>query len=179
MEKICTGCGETKPIDQFYRSKTGRMGRAAKCKICAYHKHGQYIRNYGQQYRQERREYFTEYNRDYHQQPLNRAKHLWRKAKLRHKVGEFTLTVDRIASVLVKGICERTGLAFSFERHERYNYHPLAPSIDKRDPFGGYTDDNVQIVCNFYNFGKQQMTDDEYISFCRAVVAADDMRKAS
>ena len=32
--KKCTKCGESKPLDGFTRSKTGRHGRHAWCKVC-------------------------------------------------------------------------------------------------------------------------------------------------
>lgn len=33
--KQCTKCGETKPLEKFYRLKLGRLGRQAECKICS------------------------------------------------------------------------------------------------------------------------------------------------
>jgi hypothetical protein len=41
--KICTGCGEEKPLDQFFRHSTGRLGRQAKCKVCSYAGHRAYV----------------------------------------------------------------------------------------------------------------------------------------
>jgi hypothetical protein len=32
--KTCSGCGETKPLEQFYRQKTGRYGRQGLCIPC-------------------------------------------------------------------------------------------------------------------------------------------------
>ena len=40
MEKLCTKCGELKPLDAFSRAKLGRLGRAAECKKC----HGDRVR---------------------------------------------------------------------------------------------------------------------------------------
>lgn len=34
MTKTCTKCGDTKPLDAFYRNKSGRDGRVARCKPC-------------------------------------------------------------------------------------------------------------------------------------------------
>lgn len=34
--KKCRGCGENKPLDQYYVRATGRDGRAARCKACTY-----------------------------------------------------------------------------------------------------------------------------------------------
>ena len=40
MEKTCTGCGETKPLEEYHKKKSGKYGRDARCKECrnAYHK---------------------------------------------------------------------------------------------------------------------------------------------
>lgn len=32
--KTCTGCGETKPLDEYHRNKNGRDGRRERCKTC-------------------------------------------------------------------------------------------------------------------------------------------------
>lgn len=34
IEKICTGCGETKPAEAFHKALLGRFGLAARCKAC-------------------------------------------------------------------------------------------------------------------------------------------------
>lgn len=32
--KTCTGCSETKPLDEYHRHKRGKYGRRGKCKTC-------------------------------------------------------------------------------------------------------------------------------------------------
>jgi len=39
LTKTCTKCGEVKPLDQFYKDKTGKFGRSQKCVICARSQH--------------------------------------------------------------------------------------------------------------------------------------------
>lgn len=34
MEKTCTQCGETKPLDAYHKQKRGLHGRQSKCKDC-------------------------------------------------------------------------------------------------------------------------------------------------
>ncbi len=34
MTKRCKQCGESKPVEAFYRQKGGRLGREARCKVC-------------------------------------------------------------------------------------------------------------------------------------------------
>ena len=40
MEKTCRGCGETKMLEEYHKQKTGKYGRASRCKVCrkAYNK---------------------------------------------------------------------------------------------------------------------------------------------
>lgn len=34
MTKVCTKCGEEKPLDEFYKKKTGQLGVTGECKKC-------------------------------------------------------------------------------------------------------------------------------------------------
>ena len=34
ITKPCTVCKEVKPLDLFYNSKNGRMGKLSRCKSC-------------------------------------------------------------------------------------------------------------------------------------------------
>ncbi len=83
---------------------------------------------------------------------------------------EFDIALGRIEIALMIGSCERTGIPFDLNSPNKYQFNPFSPSIDKKNSFGGYTNDNTQIVCNAYNLGKGQMTDDEFVQFCRMVV---------
>ena len=63
MSKTCTKCGETNPLDEFHRDKTGAGGRRPDCKECRL----VYSRRYREENRDERREYdrrYREENRD-------------------------------------------------------------------------------------------------------------------
>ena len=35
VEKVCTACEVSKPLDEFYRSQAGKYGRESRCKDCA------------------------------------------------------------------------------------------------------------------------------------------------
>ena len=58
MSKTCTKCGETKPLDDFHRDKTGAGGRKPHCKEC--------VREYKRRYYEENRDKERERNRRYH-----------------------------------------------------------------------------------------------------------------
>jgi len=55
MEKKCTGCGETKPLEEYHKKKSGKYGRCAKCKLCM----NAYMKAYNQS--EERKAYQKKY----------------------------------------------------------------------------------------------------------------------
>lgn len=85
---------------------------------------------------------------------------------------EFDLTVEDIYEKIIGGYCPKTGFAFEVEdRGSDYsNRSPYAPSIDKIDPSKGYTKDNTQIVCWWYNAAKGRYTDKEVLTLCMNVI---------
>jgi hypothetical protein len=47
---------------------------------------------------------------------------------------------------------------------------PFGPTIDRIDNSRGYEPDNIQLVCNLYNFCKNEYTDAEVLVFAKALV---------
>jgi len=77
----------------------------------------------------------------------------------------------------IKGGCERTGLPFELVSGEanRSGWHrvgDMSPSLDKKDPLGGYTKYNVQVVVWMYNRAKGCNTDAAVLEFAKALVRA-------
>jgi hypothetical protein len=93
-----------------------------------------------------------------HKNPLTyRAKTLYNGAKSRAKErgNAFDLTVEWIEEKLRAGVCEVSGTPFHIRkyssREEYVKVHPHSPSLDQIQPSGGYTMDNVQVVCDQVN----------------------------
>jgi hypothetical protein len=83
----------------------------------------------------------------------------------------FELDLDFIIDKLTAGVCEATGIAFSYEcSSEKYKTNKLAPSLDRVDNSKGYTKDNVRVVVWWYNLMKNDETDEALLEFCKAVV---------
>ena len=60
---------------------------------------------------------------------------------------------------LITWIPEVTGLPFDFTPSKTSKRPtPFAPSLDRKDSFLGYTQDNVQVVCRVYNQAKNSWT---------------------
>lgn len=193
-QKQCTKCGETKPVSDFHLNY-GKPRNA--CKVCLCKQVREYTSLNKEKVDERNRKRYEE-NRDailskmkerhkvdpslkkeankiYSLKPKNRARIVWHKAKLRHSGDPSTLIpLEKVQEWMDQGRCQRSGIPFDLNTHEKYYRHPFAPSIDKINPFGDYTTENVQLVCNAYNGGKNQMTDDEFVEFCRLVVAFND-----
>jgi len=109
----------------------------------------------------------------YRQTPRGRAGLLiWFAAK-RAKASqrEFSLDVQNIADRIAKGRCEVTGLAFDMSPGpDKHHANPWAPSLDRRDSAGGYTTENVQVVCAAYNYAKSEWSADVLLRLARAIV---------
>jgi hypothetical protein len=45
MSKLCNNCGETKPLNEYYKHKTNKDGHEGKCKNCARLANAQYYKN--------------------------------------------------------------------------------------------------------------------------------------
>lgn len=82
---------------------------------------------------------------------------------------EFNLTKEWILEAVVRGQCQVTGLMFDLSNGRK----PWAPSLDKRDPDGGYTMDNVQVVVWMYNACKWTFSHDDVLTMARALLAGE------
>lgn len=71
-----------------------------------------------------------------------------------------------------EGRCAVSGVAFSMQDFpDALVRHPFAPSVDRILSKGGYTRDNVRIVCVATNFGLGQWGDEVFLVIARGVVA--------
>lgn len=126
--------------------------------------------------KQSKRDSDTKRNRT----PGGKASLAWHSAKRRaEKRGEpFTLTKERIERALKIGVCELTGLAFDFEQKLRVGKgrSPLSPSVDRVDPLKPYSDDNVRIVCDWYNMAKGQLSPEQLLEYCKQLLIANNYR---
>lgn len=76
--------------------------------------------------------------------------------KIRHRGYEFNITKEWIADRINKGICELTGIEFSYgDKIGKRN--PYTPSIDRIDSNKGYTTDNCQMILAWLNVAKMDM----------------------
>lgn len=140
---------------------------------------------YKRKWRAENKEEIAEYNRKYHAEHKEeiaayaiaisrttegQARALVKSARSRaKKFGlEFSLTHPPIAEIIAKGTCQMTGLPFTTIHASEIKAlkHSRKASIDRIDPFKGYTFDNIKVVICQYNMAKDQWTEAELVEFC-------------
>ena len=112
----------------------------------------------------------NEYSRKYRNTLTGRTLRLLNSAKDRaKKKGEFfQLTKDRVLKAVEKGVCEQTGIPFALVLG--MGRRPFGPSIDKINPEFPYSDYNAQVVCNVYQFAKNEFTDEDVLTMAKALV---------
>jgi hypothetical protein len=99
-------------------------------------------------------------------QAMTRWKSL--RAGARKRSPFFALTPEDVQAMLNTPMCAGTGIVF--DEHKADNPRIYGRSIDRIDSSRGYTTDNVQVVCNWYNMAKRSFTDDLMVKMCRAVL---------
>jgi hypothetical protein len=133
--KVCTTCGEEKPLSAFSRNRTYGDGRQASCKACSK------IRA----------------KADRQKNPANLL-YLNTKYGAERRGLEFSLTKEWFVEKLDAGVCELTGLPFGpVAEHD-----PYAPSPDRIDNDIGYRDGNGRMILWWLNKAKGTMSEDQF-----------------
>lgn len=90
---------------------------------------------------------------------------------LLYQKGREELSVDFMLSLLdkQKGLCAISGQELTFIKIVGNGRVPTNAAIDQIVAGGGYTEDNVQILCNMVNWMKADQTVEEFISWCEVI----------
>ena len=80
---------------------------------------------------------------------------------------EFSITADLLFVMIhIQDFkCAVTGVPFDFSQNDDYHKNPMGPSLDRKNSNKGYTVDNIQVVCAWYNLMKNEWSDIDVKSF--------------
>lgn len=168
----CSSCGEIKTSDEFYADKRKRSGITSSCVPCIRAKAKKTYHDKPEHFKQMTRDWELRTRRERINGPtIHRARMLWHAAKNRAKKKKiaFSIDLDSVFSAIGSGICQMSGVPFSYATGDRYNRNPFAPSIDRIKNFDGYTPENTQIIINMLNYGKGDSEQIDFIAMCCAV----------
>lgn len=155
---LCHCCGEYKNIEEF--SKNGgtseiRKNRRGVCKSC---------------YTKRQKKHDINLEEDKKLTKCLRFRVLGARERAQKNSISFDITLDYIMNLwkAQKGLCALSGIPMTFEL--KTGRIPTNVSIDKIDRFGGYTKNNVQLVCMACNQIKSDLTEEEMYNFCKKII---------
>jgi hypothetical protein len=117
-----------------------------------------------------------EYAKKYYADPRGRAVVLCNSAKRRARTRgvDFSLTPEWVAQKIAAGSCELTGLPFEMTGDAKsVAKSPWSPSLDRIDPSGPYTPENVQVVVWLYNLAKNNFAHENVMALAAALMKVD------
>lgn len=144
--KYCSKCSTYKSRTEFHKAPPSRpkgwdrYGLRPWCKKCILAKNG---------------EYENDPKRSFANKLLRAAR-----KRARDKGIPFQLRQSWIQERIDKGICSVSGKTFEYNGYKE-GTNPNQPSLDRIDSAKGYTEDNLQLVCTWYNWAKNVMTDEQ------------------
>jgi hypothetical protein len=92
------------------------------------------------------------------------------KTRARNKGWDFDLDKNRIKRVVMKGVCQVTGVPFQLANPTKATKNPYAPSLDRINSNRGYVHANVKVVIWQYNNMKQDLTNQELVTVCQQII---------
>jgi hypothetical protein len=110
---------------------------------------------------------------------LRRTKRSVRESQYDYDLGSNDIEAMRFLMDLWEkqdGICPGTGLEMRCDTDHEFTFH-LKPSLDRRENDGGYTKDNVQLTTQLYNLLKSDLTTEQTVMFCQAVIDTAKLKK--
>jgi hypothetical protein len=115
--------------------------------------------------------YQSEANVKWHSTLAGRCKLMLSNSEERaHKKGlEFDITEDWLMPKLKERKCEVTGIELDFNRVKGYR-NCYTPTLDRRNPTKGYTQENTQVVIYIYNLAKHTFSHDDVVTFASKLV---------
>lgn len=189
-QRKCYKCKTEKPLnnDFFYKEYDDYQ---KVCKVC------QKERN--KEYRANKKEYFDKKNKEHYNKDNNKERYkkyqkeyLERRANFsktirgklydlleaaRGRAKKNNLPIDINLDFLLdiyeqqQGRCKLTDLQFTFDvREQGKHFNPFNPSIDKINTKGGYTKDNIRLVCVIVNLALNQFGEDSFKIMCEAYI---------
>lgn len=169
--RCCSSCQEVKELNQdnfgihrYYRDRDGNIlsvGYNGACKDCMVGKRAAHAARIKSDYKWYCKKLLTQL-----------------KARAKAEGLPFNITAEDLIHEYdaQDGRCRYTGkkLDFKLKCSEKGQPHRDFPSVDRKIPNKGYTLGNIDWVTYAVNRMKNDLTEEEFISFCRQVVSRED-----
>lgn len=154
---LCHKCGQYLPIEEFQHNKhyDYRDHHEARCRKCKTKQMQEVRKSYDDETRLEK---------------TLRMRFYAARDRANKRGLKFELTTEFLKELWEKqdGKCAITKLPMTFINDEGRTYTNV--SIDQIEPNGGYTKENVQLVCMAVNQLKSDFTMNEVLTICKSIV---------
>lgn len=164
--KTCTGCHTEQPLSAFHRQAKGKYGVTSRCKSCEQARRRQRYLNNKERENQQSRAWAAE-------NPAASRRH-WRDSQARRRKADPLVALIRESSTRAR----KAGIEHTLTREDlempthcpvlgiplvlgEVHGQPNSPSLDRLDPSGGYTPDNVRVISWRANRLKSDATPEE------------------
>jgi hypothetical protein len=175
--RLCRSCNAAKGR-AFYAANKKHVIETAKARR---HREPDKIKAYWRGWRDRSKDQIKEYEERYrvstYTSAERRAMRLATACRLRAKKAgvDYDLTKEWVLAKLASGHCEVTGLPFDMAtlapRGERKSRTPaFAPSLDRIQQGGGYTQDNTRVVVFIYNVARADFDDSDLTTLAKALL---------
>ena len=153
-QHLCKSCGETDSI-KFYKNRKSLCKKCVVIKENNRYKNDPILRSY-------RREAYLKFERE----KLLQVRWLGAKSRAFKKGIDFTITLTDLELLRDRqnNKCYYTGIEFNND-----NSGVTSISIDRIDSSGGYTIDNIRLVCTLVNKMKSDRTEEGFLNCVRDI----------
>lgn len=165
-ERRCIKCRAVKPLREFGRDRTSKLGRSYLCKPCgvakarAYHARPE-VKLRAREWR--RADYArggkTKTYSAFYNAMRPREERMWRSARERARRAGLEFTIG-VADIVIPETCPLLGTSIE-PAIGRRGAHANSPSLDRIDPARGYVPGNVWVISYRANAIKQDATPEE------------------
>ena len=168
--KRCPICNILKDDNDFHRSRSGKL--AGYCKPCNKIK----CKEYDQKRKLTDKNFLSnERKRAIQRRQVDknyRIGQMFHSIKKSSEKRNISLNITRefihLMVELSQWKCVKTGIPFDLTAGE--GKKPFGPTVDRINNDRGYEPDNIQIVCNIYNYAKNEFDDKTVLEFATALM---------
>lgn len=173
FQTLCRSCNSAKGKEWYQRNKDRAKDSVAKRRRASPEKFAAYQREYKARDPEKWAEYQVSWRSKIASDPVLRARRMlqWVKCRAKRLGVPFDLTLEFMAAKVAAGHCEVTGIPFELGLTEDHHTKAFSPSVDRIQPGGGYTQDNVRVVAYIYNIARSDFSEDEVLRLAKALVA--------
>jgi hypothetical protein len=163
--KVCIDCLEEKPISQFPNRKAGKDKRMPYCFPCS--------RIRAANWEAKNKDKAASRRLAWRQKSPRQSINVSLLGALKRRPCDNPATLNELMAMWETqgGLCAMSGVKMTWAQGKVL---PTSITLDRIDPFGDYTIDNVRLLCHAVNSFRGRMSDAEMISMARAIVAKAD-----